>query len=100
MEVSQARSHVAKLGLPDLICELIMLGVQHDVVCHTMCRRACVVFLLVRVWREVSEGRGGRTQALEDCFFYFLYTIATVFLLYHTGDMMYVMRRRKPEPRF
>ena len=26
------------------------------------------------------------------------YTIATIFQLYHGGDMMYEMRKRKPEP--
>ena len=28
------------------------------------------------------------------------YTIATVFQLYHSGDIMYEMRREKPEPMF
>ena len=29
-----------------------------------------------------------------------LYAETTVFQLYHCGDMMYKMRRRKPEPTF
>ena len=33
------------------------------------------------------------------CFDLLFHTIATVFQLYHGGDMMYAMRRIKPEPK-
>ena len=42
----------------------------------------CVVYEWMRVWVYVCL---------------LIYTIATVFLLYHGSDMMFEMRRRKPE---
>ena len=35
--------------------------------------------------------------SIKACCFLLFYTIATVF---HAGDMMYEMRKRKPEPTF
>ena len=43
---------------------------------------------------------GWHQQSVQPLVYHLLlfYTIATVFQLYHSGDMMYEMRRRKPEP--
>ena len=51
------------------------------------------LFLISRPVRSEAMLHGYRTSPV--CLFY---AIATVFQLYHGGDIMYEMRRRKPEP--
>ena len=49
----------------------------------------------------LTSGAARCEVALHGCgtsLVYLFYTIAIVFQLYHGGDKMYEMRRRKPEP--
>ena len=50
------------------------------------CQNSCIIY--VCIWFEYF------------CCLLLFYAIATVFHLYHSGDMMHEMGRRKPEPTF
>ena len=45
-----------------------------------------------------SNDGGATTEGRSICFLLLFFAIATLFQLYHGGDMMYEMRRRKSEP--
>ena len=47
---------------------------------------------------SVIRSQGSRGALIEVVCLLLFYTTATLFQLYSGGDMMYEMRRRKPEP--
>ena len=92
-----------------IACQIVSAGTHEGacilVISYVLPIKTTVLHIKLKLWLYMSKPYGFQHRVLCTmssevlCLFVFVLHHSTVFQLYHGCDMMYEMRKRKPEPK-